>query len=199
MIEGATLAAKRRGQVVAAATGVFLRYGYARTTMADIAQAAGLSRPTLYLTFSDKEDAFQAVVAAIAANKLAEIRQGLSEQEGLDAKLRYACKSWSAEGFDLVEANPDAKDMFDLRFKVVCDSYAAFEDLLIGICDEPLRKAQLDVRAEELARVVAHSIKGLKDAARDGADVRRMIDALISVLAAGLLAPTRQAGKASDQ
>lgn len=67
----------RRGQVVQAAIGVFLRYGYARTTMAHIAQAAGLSRPTLYLTFPDKDAIFHAVVDAMVADKLSEIRQRL--------------------------------------------------------------------------------------------------------------------------
>ena len=183
---GATLTATRQQQVVEVATSVFLRYGYARATMADIAQAAGLSRPTLYLSFSDKEKVFQAVVETMAANKLAEIRHGLAEQAGLSAKLRYACKSWGAEGFDLVQANPDAKDIFDLRFKAVCDSYAAFEDLLVEIIGEPLRRTRLDMRADELARAIGSSMKGMKDLARDGADIRRMIDTLITAVAAGL-------------
>ena len=51
----------RRDQIVEAATGIFWRYGYARTTMSDIAQASGLTRPTLYLSFPDKEQIFAAV------------------------------------------------------------------------------------------------------------------------------------------
>ena len=183
---GVTLTAPRHQLVVEVATEIFLRYGYARTTMADIAQAAGLSRPTLYLSFSDKEEVFQAVVETMAANKLAEIRLGLAGQSGLSAKLRYACKSWGAEGFDLVQANPDAKDIFDLRFKAVCDSYAAFEELLVELIGEPLRQTGLDVQATELARAIGYSMKGLKDLARDGADIRRMIDTLITAVAAGL-------------
>ena len=84
----------RRDQVVQAAIGVFLRYGYARTTMADIAQAAGLSRPTLYLEFPDKDAIFHAVVDAMVANKLTEIRQGLPRYRGFKAKLRFACEAW---------------------------------------------------------------------------------------------------------
>ena len=130
MHEEATAAFARRRRVVEAATGVFLRYGYARTTMADIAQAAGLSRPTLYLTFPDKEGVFQAVIETMVATKLATIHNGLSKQLSLDAKLRFACESWGAEGFELVRANPDAKDAFDLSFARVRQGYAAFEELL---------------------------------------------------------------------
>src|SRR5882762_6933784 len=113
----------RRDQVVQAAIGVFLRYGYARTTMADIAQAAGLSRPTLYLTFPDKEGVFRAVIETMVAAKLATIRAGLTAQSSLEAKLRFACEAWGAEGFELVLTNPDAKDMFDVRFAPVREGY----------------------------------------------------------------------------
>jgi len=49
----------RRDDIVRAAIGVFLRYGYARTTMRDIAQATGLTRPTLYLTFPTKSESLR--------------------------------------------------------------------------------------------------------------------------------------------
>ena len=64
----------RRAHIVAAATSVFLRYGFGRTTMADIAQASGRSRPTLYLTFPDKESVFRAMIEA----KMAQVRTGIS-------------------------------------------------------------------------------------------------------------------------
>src|ERR1700741_553845 len=105
--------ATRRDRVVQAAIGVFLRYGYARTTMAVLAQAAGLSRPTHYLEFPDKDAIVHAVVDARVAAKLTQIRQGLPGYRGFQAKLRFACETWGAEGFELVQAHPDAKDMFD--------------------------------------------------------------------------------------
>jgi len=37
----------RSAGIVEAATGVFLRYGFSRTTMGDIAGAAGISRASL--------------------------------------------------------------------------------------------------------------------------------------------------------
>jgi AcrR family transcriptional regulator len=49
----------RRDDIVRVAIGVFLRYGYARTTMRDIAQATGLTRPTLYLTFPTKSESLR--------------------------------------------------------------------------------------------------------------------------------------------
>ncbi len=54
--------AKREAVYEAAAT-VFAQYGFRRTTMNDIAQAAGISRPALYLMFANKENLFQGLAA----------------------------------------------------------------------------------------------------------------------------------------
>ena len=114
-MSGATSA--RRAHIVGAATSVFLRYGFGRTTMADIAQASGLSRPTLYLTFPDKESVFRAVIEAMIEAKMAQVRTGISGLPTLGEKLLYACNAWAAEGYELVQAHPDARDMFDLGFE----------------------------------------------------------------------------------
>jgi len=51
----------KRNKVLAAALDVFLRYGYKRVTMNDIAEAAGISRPALYLVFESKEEIYKSV------------------------------------------------------------------------------------------------------------------------------------------
>jgi AcrR family transcriptional regulator len=178
-----------RRQIIDAAIGVFLRYGYSRTTMADLSAAAGLSRPTLYLSFPDKDAIFAAVVETMVADKLASIRHGLAAHASLADRLRFACNAWGAEGFELVQAHPDAKDMFDLGFASVCGGYDAFEALLVEILRAPVRAAALDVKAQQLARMMVYSIKGFKDVAKSGADVRRMIGALVAVVAAAIGAP----------
>ena len=90
-----SVAEDRKRAVVHAATQVFLRFGFARTTMNDLARAAGLTRPTLYLSFPDKHQIFDAVIETMVSDKLAEIRAGLRRRKSLEAKLHYACISWS--------------------------------------------------------------------------------------------------------
>ncbi len=53
--------AARRDQIVAAAAACFARSGYHVTTMADIAEAAGVSKGTPYLYFPGKEALFAAL------------------------------------------------------------------------------------------------------------------------------------------
>jgi AcrR family transcriptional regulator len=50
---------KTQDQILAAAAEVIIRLGYDKTTMSDIAEAAGLSRRTIYLYFKGKEDLFE--------------------------------------------------------------------------------------------------------------------------------------------
>jgi AcrR family transcriptional regulator len=185
MTESATAAA-RREQIVDAAIGVFLRYGYARATMGDIAQAAGLTRPTLYVTFPDKELIFTAVVDKMIGDKLTEIREGLPHLKTLEKKLRFACDAWAADGYELVQAHPDAADMFDLGFKSVCAGYDKFGALLAELLDAPLKRSSLDLSPADAARIIVFAMRGFKDAATSGAEMRELIANHIKLAAAAL-------------
>jgi AcrR family transcriptional regulator len=77
-------------RVIIAAAEVFLRYGYARTTMGDIAKATGISRPALYILFPGKEQIFEAATMFLARQRLEEIRSAVSSCQGLEAKLIMA-------------------------------------------------------------------------------------------------------------
>ena len=173
----------RRQYIVAAATETFLRYGYARTTMGDVARAAGISRPTLYLDFPDKEAVFEAVIRGLVDAKIADIRQGLVELRTVAEKLRFACTSWGVEGFELVRANPDAKDLFDLNFTAVRDSYGIFEALVAQILQEQWPQDGNVVALSDAASMVPAAIKGFKDLARNSEELRKMIESLTAIVA----------------
>ena len=63
----------KRDKVLAAARGIFLRYGFKRVTMNDIAEAASISRPALYLVFESKEEIFKSVYEHFVKETLIEI------------------------------------------------------------------------------------------------------------------------------
>ncbi|MFN7928166.1 MAG: helix-turn-helix domain-containing protein [Blastocatellia bacterium] len=54
--------AARRKVILAAALECFLQYGFAKTSLDDIAKRAQLSRPLLYLLFKNKEELFLATL-----------------------------------------------------------------------------------------------------------------------------------------
>jgi len=52
---------KRRRLLIEAARSCFLQFGYAKTSLDDIAKRANISRPLIYRSFKNKEDIFAAV------------------------------------------------------------------------------------------------------------------------------------------
>jgi len=54
--------ARKRGAIIDAATELFLRHGYLGTSMDQIAALAGVSKPTVYKHFPDKERLFTEIV-----------------------------------------------------------------------------------------------------------------------------------------
>jgi AcrR family transcriptional regulator len=172
MDESTTPPSKRQRAIDAGAR-VFLRFGFARATMGAIAQAAGMSRPALYLIFCSKEEVFEAVVAHWIEDSLARIAAGLATRSTLGEKLRFACETWCVEGVELALANPDVRDMSGLP--AVRKSYARFEACLTEILRQPAEQSGLGAAAGDLARVIVCAMQGFKQTARSGEDMRHLI------------------------
>src|ERR1700727_971622 len=80
--------AARRGAILEAATGVFLRYGFKKTSMDDLARAAGLSRQGLYLHFATKEALFKDAVLQLLDATRATARAALAREDvGIEDRL----------------------------------------------------------------------------------------------------------------
>jgi|HubBroStandDraft_6_1064221.scaffolds.fasta_scaffold350510_2 AcrR family transcriptional regulator len=81
-------AASRRVAILDAATSVFSRYGFKKTSMDDLARAAGLSRQGLYLHFATKEALFQAALLHLVEKLRSAGRAALAREElGVEERL----------------------------------------------------------------------------------------------------------------
>ena len=69
----------RPEEITAAALDLFVERGYAATRLEDVAARAGVSKGTLYLYFTSKEELFKAVVREGLVSPIAEMR-GLVDQ-----------------------------------------------------------------------------------------------------------------------
>ena len=75
-------AEQRRQQLFAVALELFAQRGYRATTMDDIAERAGATKPLLYQHFSSKRALYLELVDSIAQNLLTAIRQAVLRAEG---------------------------------------------------------------------------------------------------------------------
>jgi AcrR family transcriptional regulator len=75
-------AEQRRQQLFSVALELFARRGYRATTMDDIADAAGVTKPLLYQHFSSKRALYLELVDAIAQDLLTAIRKAVMRADG---------------------------------------------------------------------------------------------------------------------
>jgi AcrR family transcriptional regulator len=185
------MAHEKTEHVIAAARKVFLRYGYRRVTMGDLAEAAQMSRPALYLVFPSKEQIFTEVVSRSLAENFDEIRKGIPRFKTVEEKLAFAFEVWSVRGFELMQTSPDAADLLEssheFAAEVTAKAAADFEGLLAELL-EPLLRKQTALKLSPLyvARILRTSAHGFKSAAKNSADLRQLISGMCAILLLGI-------------
>ena len=90
---------ERRGQLLSAASEVFVDRGYHATGMDEIADRAGVSKPVLYQHFSSKLDLYLAVLQLHVDTLLSRVRQALRTTTDNRQRLRAAVQAF----FDFIE------------------------------------------------------------------------------------------------
>jgi AcrR family transcriptional regulator len=178
-------------QVLEAAYGVFSRYGFARTTMADLASAAGLSRPALYLVYPGKAEVFEAVVDWFVERTLTEIHATLDATWPLERQLMHVAELSIARGYDILRSNPDAADLMspERHGPALQASFGRLQQLLADLLRAPADRVRLGATGDDLSLMLMAAMKGFKIAAKDGKDLRRLIATQIRVTVAALGEP----------
>jgi len=88
--------AGRRDVVLIAALETFLRYGYRKTSMEDIASAAHISRPGLYFLFASKRELFAAAITRALEQDLHTAAHALDDEAHLlHERLLEAFDTWT--------------------------------------------------------------------------------------------------------
>lgn len=118
----------RRARILEGALKVVLAYGFHRTTMDDIARAAEVSRPALYLQFRNKTDIYRAVAGCLFAKCLALSKEALSGEgslvERLDRLLETALFGTLCE----IEATPHGPEILDMKNSLAGDLIAQWRE-----------------------------------------------------------------------
>jgi TetR/AcrR family transcriptional regulator, regulator of autoinduction and epiphytic fitness len=155
-----------------AAVGVFARFGFRKTSMDDVARAAGISRQGLYLSFTNKEELFRRALTHSLRSQLAAAITALSRgEDSLEMRLIAACGEWSGRFVGSLGA--DATDLMcastSLAGATLTEYEWQFEEALAStIAASPMADtcaaAELDV--VDLARALHATARGLKQSCR---------------------------------
>jgi TetR/AcrR family transcriptional regulator, regulator of autoinduction and epiphytic fitness len=181
---------EKRRAIRSAALEVFFKYGYKRVSMNEIAEAAGISRPGLYLHFSSKEEVFRAALRQFADDLIEEIANGLPSQKTIEEKLRYAFEVWTVRRFDLTLNSPEAKEISDCSYEfargTLDQSYQKLESVLASILKGQVKSSgnQKALSAEKKAHILASAVRGFKLVAKSATELRKLIEDLIGIILA---------------
>src|SRR3954466_6914418 len=129
---------ERAGDLLAAATELFLSKGYDKTTMADISAAAGVARGNVHWYFDSKDDIFAAVMDRMLSR---EIRTLSAEQAGAGPLSRLV-RGLS----DIRCSRPLHQAMHDRlpHSEAVRAAHNTFLGWIVGLVDEVMAEHGLD-------------------------------------------------------
>ena len=159
----------QREAILKAATATFLRYGFKKTSMDDVAQAAGVSRQGLYLYFETKDLLFREALQYLVSHMISTARS-VADDGNLSLKDRLLGVFEAVHGSAFQSASP--AHAFELLQSAQSADVALLVQLdrdLMGIVAALLAEAgaadrwkKADVTVAELSEQLLMSAKGIK-------------------------------------
>lgn len=168
---------KKRDAILNAAFNQFSHYSFRKTSMEDIAKAAGISRASIYSYFQNKDDIFRSV--SIQWHDHAE-QMAQASLANSDASIAERI-----EGALLARHGPFQKiatestygtEIYDEHHRlcsdIVADAHSKFLTLLASALKSAVRDQEIDLKsaglsADAAAELVNFAASGLKQGARD--------------------------------
>jgi AcrR family transcriptional regulator len=175
----------KKSRILAAARSVFLRYGFKRVNMNDIAEAAGMSRPALYVLFRNKEEIFIEAYLRWVDETIARVEAAMARTASPKDKLTRAFEIWAVGPFEMTMASLAAEELVNCNFPFAEASrnqgYATFEATIAPVVanlSETLPAASR-IAPDRITHVLVSAVRGFKQSAATPDDMRRLIDELL--------------------
>jgi AcrR family transcriptional regulator len=189
----------KRRQLIDAALATVSRYGFRKTSMQDIADAAGVSRAALYLHFGNKEDIFRSVTASLHADALAQARRAFFDDAPFAARLRNGLCAFMLGMMAPIHSSPHGQELFDANMALAADINADGKRQLLALLVELIEKAEASgdivlhpvaASPATLADMIFAGVSGMKYAGDGLEALERRITLLADILAAALTPST---------
>jgi AcrR family transcriptional regulator len=175
----------RSTEIIDAAYVCFTRHGARRTTMHDLADQAGISRPALYQYFRSKEDVFRSLVdrllaSALAASESAAAAEGQPEERLagiLSAKLALVMQIWR-------DSPAHAAELLSVDTRASSEVLGRYEESMHLLLTRTLQEFYPAADAREAAEILLAFTRGLEagvaDPAALPARLRRGVDVFVA-------------------
>ncbi len=188
-----------REDTLAIALDTFLRFGFRKTAMEDVAQAVGISRQSLYQHFHTKAALFQDVVAFLLERSLTDAQRELDAPGPPHERLLGALDMWVGRYVESLRASDHASEIIDLANARCGEESKKIERVLTRSIVASLAKFAPGAKRAELKDVALSltiSAKGLVHSANSHDEFRRSMRTIIRVVLRSLLSESPEAPRA---
>src|SRR4051794_1208216 len=154
-------AARRRRQLLDVALEVFARTGFSKTSMEEVADAAGVTKPVLYQHFGSKRELFLELLEDVGGQMMTAVAKAVASARGPHQQVEAGFAAY----FRFVAEHEDA---FKLLFGGGARRDEEFRDAVqhveSSIADELARLIEADIDRDH-RRLLAHGLIGLAEGA----------------------------------
>lgn len=186
----------KRETIIDAAFDLFRHYGYRRTSMEDIARAAGVAKGTLYLYFASKEELFEAIARMLAARMLEAVQEAAARDLPLEEQFLGVLDAKLGSVWRWIYSSPHAAELLDPQHQlpddVFADVDATFRSVMTKLVRKGMDSGELDPKAagltaEAAAATLVTAAYGAEKAP-DEAEFRKTLANIVRVTLRGLRA-----------
>ena len=170
----------------------FARHGFAKTSMSDIAQAAAISRTSLYNHFPTKEEVFKALSSRINSNVYAAVITAMNAPGAWDRRLLGIVNARVSWVYELLHASQYGRELISEKNRICGGDVLAANDrfqMLIArlLAESPASNRDFDA----LAKVLVQSVNGVLEKAETRQQAEQGVHLLLEMFCTAL-------GKAGD-
>lgn len=183
-----TASAQKTNEILRASVPVFAERGYRRTSMANIADAAGVSRPALYQYFTDRADLFAAAFSLLLNENTDAALDALSANVSLAHQLDGYLQRLTGDAYATLASTDHGEELMEARHQFAAEAAAS----AIKRANNGLRKhlhanTRADRRTQTRAlELLTLSLAGLKQDHPTPAAYRRRLTFLAETAARAL-------------
>jgi AcrR family transcriptional regulator len=187
--------ADKRAAIIAAALDLFAKYGYRRTSIDDVAKAAGIAKGSVYLHFVGKRELFRAGCEAVLASVLENVEAVRTRQGPVAERVMGLLDAKFARLHEIIGASPHAAEILDTTTGLAGDIVEAadkrFLDALAEVLEVGERNGEvalerLGLTPAQAAAVVFRAAEGTTKEQVALKTYRKRLKQLVDVLLNGL-------------
>ena len=185
----------KKYQILQASLEVFGSYGYKKTSMQDIADALGISRPALYQYYKNKEAVFLALVEhTLNLGEQAAIKGFKHSADNFECLL-HGIKDMEQVLFGPIFLKPNGKELLILSKKLAPELMTNFEMQLFNkivcvlekaVTEQEINLKRLNVNVTDAAKVILQSVDGIKNSSESLGELDQQLNLFLTVFWQGL-------------